>query len=378
MSTNTGLLLDTTEPEPKRARRTSSFYGDCPVLRIDKETGKVLEEYPSPSEAAKRTGIYIGHVLTGRQKTAGGFVFRYKYDEDRVRNKNKRNFGGTPTPVLNIPVLKLDTVSGKLLEEFPSITEAANAIGVDRNQLASVLKQGIAKEVKGFLFQYKSVKKSPAQATENSKERSTKEGLKGRKPAIRFEPKAGENIMAPSSNSSTTASSKKKNYSLNIPSLAEALQKIRPDLTFTHQSLCAIQAAHASFLQLIASELGRMQDDSEQQQQQQQQSSKTIMETVPMMPPMIKDKKDIQQAMERVGFGALFEQAQSYLDNRTTADSKTSKETVTSGAASNKKKSKKRKRKRPAITQEMIDEQERLLAQSKQTVLNQKEQQQEG
>jgi hypothetical protein len=248
---------DTTEPEPKRARRTS---GGCPVLRIDKETGKVLEEYPSPSEAAQRTGISgvnisnvlhgrgqttggfvfrykydedrertkrkacpvlridketgkvleeypspsevlkrtgissggLGHVLQGRQKTAGGFVFRYKYDDDRVRNQKKRNIYVGGTPISSTPVLKLDTVTGKVLEEYPSITEAANAIGVDQNQFGNVLKQGTAKEVKGFLFQYKSVKKFPAQAAEISERRSTKGGLFGRKPVVRFDPKTGE------------------------------------------------------------------------------------------------------------------------------------------------------------------------------------------
>jgi hypothetical protein len=259
---------DTTEePEPKRARRTSSS-GGCPVLRIDKETGKVLEEYTSPSEAALQTGISsggIGHVLQGRQKTAGGFVFRYKYDEDRVRNKknkatagipcpvlridketgnvleeypsiseaaqrtdisrtkityilqgrnqtaggfvfrykydedklrnkNKRNSDeGTPTPVLSTPVLRLDTVTGKVLEEYPSITEAADAIGVDQNQLGNVLKQGSAKEVKGFLFQYKSVKKSPSQATEKPRSKGQKSRRAGRRiPILKIDRNTGE------------------------------------------------------------------------------------------------------------------------------------------------------------------------------------------
>lgn len=51
------------------------------VVQLDKETLKVLFEYPSISEASKQTGIsvqMISYCCNGKCKTAGGFVWRFK------------------------------------------------------------------------------------------------------------------------------------------------------------------------------------------------------------------------------------------------------------------------------------------------------------
>ena len=150
--------------------------------------------------------------------------------------------------------------------------------------------------------------------------------------------------MAPSS--SNKPNTKKRKYALSIPALSESLTTLRPDLSFTHPSLLAIQASHAMFLHLIASELAALQDQKEKASLSSGSNTTTARHS------------DLQQAMGRVGFGSLWEQATAYLQTiKTNGDDESSTKVV---------KTKKRKRKPPEITQEMIDEQERLLAQSQQ------------
>jgi hypothetical protein len=52
-----------------------------PVLKIDRYTGKILEEFPSIREAEKKTGVAnqsISKCCKGKLKSAGGFAWRYK------------------------------------------------------------------------------------------------------------------------------------------------------------------------------------------------------------------------------------------------------------------------------------------------------------
>ncbi len=61
-------------------RSTTNSHGKA-VVMIDRETGKLLQEFITCSEAARRTGIRKGSIskcCLGFQKTAGGFVWKYK------------------------------------------------------------------------------------------------------------------------------------------------------------------------------------------------------------------------------------------------------------------------------------------------------------
>jgi predicted GIY-YIG superfamily endonuclease len=52
-----------------------------PILQIDKNTGEILNEFPSAAEAMRQTGISDDTILVnlgGRTKTAGGFIWRRK------------------------------------------------------------------------------------------------------------------------------------------------------------------------------------------------------------------------------------------------------------------------------------------------------------
>lgn len=52
-----------------------------PILQIDKNTGEVIKEYPSIKDASKQLGIdqsQISKCAKGKEKSAGGFIWRYK------------------------------------------------------------------------------------------------------------------------------------------------------------------------------------------------------------------------------------------------------------------------------------------------------------
>ena len=62
--------------EPIKTKR----LGDCTVLQFTKE-GEFIAEYSSSKEARRQTGVNnttIGLVCKGKNKTAGGFVWKYK------------------------------------------------------------------------------------------------------------------------------------------------------------------------------------------------------------------------------------------------------------------------------------------------------------
>lgn len=66
----------------RTARATAKNGSKTPIIQIDPKTGTVVAEYPGQSTAAKKTGIptsCINAALRGRQRTAGGYLWQYKY-----------------------------------------------------------------------------------------------------------------------------------------------------------------------------------------------------------------------------------------------------------------------------------------------------------
>ena len=58
------------------------------IFQIDKETNEIIQMYPSISEAKRQTNINnISACLNGRQKTAGGFKWKYVNTESRLKEK---------------------------------------------------------------------------------------------------------------------------------------------------------------------------------------------------------------------------------------------------------------------------------------------------
>ena len=66
--------------DEKNKKRLSEQHSKA-VLKLDKETGETLEEFESALKAKEITGIdnsCIGNVCLGKQKTAGGFKWKFK------------------------------------------------------------------------------------------------------------------------------------------------------------------------------------------------------------------------------------------------------------------------------------------------------------
>ena len=58
---------------------TTGIHDIQPVVQIDKDTGAVVKEYNSMTQAQKETGIgHISCVCRGKRKSAGGFFWKYK------------------------------------------------------------------------------------------------------------------------------------------------------------------------------------------------------------------------------------------------------------------------------------------------------------
>jgi len=56
-------------------------YAKKPVIQIDPKSDKIIKTWNSAKEAAKALGIHssgIGHVIKGKNKTAGGFKWKYQ------------------------------------------------------------------------------------------------------------------------------------------------------------------------------------------------------------------------------------------------------------------------------------------------------------
>lgn len=75
------------------AMKKNGFKGRPPkkkVVKLDLN-GNYIDEYNSVLEAGENNNIWkggISTVLKGRQKTAGGFIWKYKEDYENEKNKN--------------------------------------------------------------------------------------------------------------------------------------------------------------------------------------------------------------------------------------------------------------------------------------------------
>ena len=63
-------------------RNTEALHPRRALLKIDKQTGEVLQEFSTITQAQRETGItHISCVCRGERKSAGGFVWKYKLNE---------------------------------------------------------------------------------------------------------------------------------------------------------------------------------------------------------------------------------------------------------------------------------------------------------
>jgi group I intron endonuclease len=113
-------------------------------------TGQVIAEYPSISEAARRTGLEISNISSicvrrPECKTAGGFAWRFKGEPfETIRN---RNFA---------PIIQF-TKNGEFIREWDSIKNAMHSMGKKTRDgtLVSAVCRGKRGSAFGFIWQYK-------------------------------------------------------------------------------------------------------------------------------------------------------------------------------------------------------------------------------
>jgi len=118
------------------------------VLKIDKNTNEVLEEYPSITEAAKQNNLHtalIGKVCRGERKTTGDFKWRYK--EGTFRPKPAK------ISTLRKPLYQIDITTGDIIKEFYSIKEAAEYFNTNHSNISRTLRYN--KVFNGYKFIYK-------------------------------------------------------------------------------------------------------------------------------------------------------------------------------------------------------------------------------
>ena len=124
-----------------------------PVAMYD-VSGVLINTYPSVKEAGLATGVHhtqISSALSGKQMSAGGFLWRY-YDDNtqlfidqypRERTDNGR------------PVCQYDMKTGELIGTYQSLADAAKSLGCNVATLHHAV-QGASRSSKGFLWRYAS------------------------------------------------------------------------------------------------------------------------------------------------------------------------------------------------------------------------------
>lgn len=105
--------------------------GNCRVVVQYNKQGLFIAEYESTNSAMATTGIDAGCISEvcnrkNTRKTAGGFIWRYKGDEDTMLKYDKLS-----------PVIQISKY-GEKLKTFPSIREAADELNISIGGISGV------------------------------------------------------------------------------------------------------------------------------------------------------------------------------------------------------------------------------------------------
>jgi hypothetical protein len=141
-------LKQSPETTAKRLRNTKRVV--YPVQKLD-EYGRVLASYSSAKEAALECNLFLSGILNacaGRQKLCGGFVWRFKNEEDRLL-RLEQNLGG----IAGKAVVQLDK-AGNILNEFSTMREASIKYDIVLSGIYRVC-LGKRKSAAGFIWRFK-------------------------------------------------------------------------------------------------------------------------------------------------------------------------------------------------------------------------------
>lgn len=116
--------------------------------------GRRLRTFPSIMEASRQTGIHqslINSAAVGRAATGGGYYWRYgrdrQFDVDRLWRERKAGYHLRTKPVIQY------NLKGKLLMKYPSVKQAAAALGVHPTGISANLR-GRTGTAYGFMWKY--------------------------------------------------------------------------------------------------------------------------------------------------------------------------------------------------------------------------------
>ena len=140
-----GRCIDSSRHSPSALGKCHSPLRITPVEQLDFETGEVINSFPSIKEAARALGIPregVSDVLNGRRKSSGGFFWCRSGDD--VMPTARGSYG-------RVPIEQLDFETGEVINSFPSIKEAARALGIPPNCVSDVL-NGRSKSSGGFFW----------------------------------------------------------------------------------------------------------------------------------------------------------------------------------------------------------------------------------
>ena len=133
---------------PFYGRKHKDLHFAKPVLQINKDTLETISEYKSIMNAEEFTKIkHIGEVCKGKRKTAGGFIWKFKF-ENHIKSeiKNKKSFK-------TVCILQFD-LNCNFLQEFKSVKEASKKLNITRSLISRCL-CGSIRTAGGFKWKYK-------------------------------------------------------------------------------------------------------------------------------------------------------------------------------------------------------------------------------
>jgi len=120
--------------------------------------GKFISEYSSVTEASKATGAKsITICCQKRIAASGGFLWKYKDDSTEIADLvNNYRLKHDLSIASNAPkrVLQIDKNSGKVLNEYNSVGEAARALGKTESSGIAGCCKGRGKTAYGFIWKY--------------------------------------------------------------------------------------------------------------------------------------------------------------------------------------------------------------------------------
>lgn len=127
--------------------------------------GELIATYTSYKEAEKNTGVRadsIGLVCSGKQYTAGGFVWsntemsKEAIIQRFIESSKARSLGAQKginkaIKKISMKVQQIDPKTGLVVAEYPSQREAARTVGIDQKGISSVIR-GKQKTSGGFIW----------------------------------------------------------------------------------------------------------------------------------------------------------------------------------------------------------------------------------